>query len=137
LKECMPFTSIEWRPTGPGSGAAFLHRPLKHGLLIQSNNYPVKRQRVPPGHLALGRRTRVETLNGCVGHVEKLLIYPADGRIMRLAIRTGRLWNEEVTSVPLWRISRIGRDGVSLAADASTLAIPPTMSYAYDQSWGI
>jgi sporulation protein YlmC with PRC-barrel domain len=110
LGRTMPFTRIEWTPNAPGSYAPLLEQCLMHMSVIRPYCRPVKDKLVPPGHLALGRCTQVATINGHVGRVQKLLIYPTDGRIMRLVIRTGRLWNQKVMIVPLWRIARIGLD---------------------------
>lgn len=50
---------------------------------------PVEHERIPPGGLAVRRGIHVQATDGHVGHVEKLSMDPASGRITHLVLRGG------------------------------------------------
>lgn len=127
LTRLMPFTQIEWRATAPDCDVRLVGRIIKHTSLIQPSSYPVKRSLVPSGELVVGQNTRLETFDGHGGRVEKLLVDPADGRIIRFVLRAGRLWSRKVMIVPFCRIARVGREAVSLELDVSSVELSSAM----------
>ncbi len=128
LRRMMPFTQIEWRATTLDCDVRLFGRIIKHASLIQPSSYPVKRSLVPSGELVVGQNTRLETVDGHGGRVEKLLVDPEDGRIIRFVLRAGRLWGRKVMIVPFWRISRVGRQAVSLELDVPSVEMSSAMS---------
>jgi sporulation protein YlmC with PRC-barrel domain len=113
LKRMLPFTEVEWVPDAPGRCGPLLDGCLMRTMLLRPNFRLVRRMLVPPGEIAMYRGSRVETTDGRVGRLEKLLVDPADRRIIRLVLRTGPLWVQKMVIVPLRRIARIGDELVS------------------------
>jgi len=60
-----------------------------------------------------------------MGRLEKLLVDPADRRIIRLVLRTGSLWEQKTVIVPLRRIACIGDEIVSLKPGQPTAEALP------------
>jgi sporulation protein YlmC with PRC-barrel domain len=114
LRGMLPSTKVEWTPITPGHCGPLSDEYLMRNVLLRPNVRLVKRTLVPPGELAVYRGSRVETTDGRVGRLEKLLVDPADRRIIRLVLRTGPLWEKKTVIIPLRRIARIGDEIVSL-----------------------
>jgi len=131
LETMMPCTRIEWTSAPENCHVPLLEQYLTHTAAIRPYGHPVKRKLIPPGQLAIGRNTRVTTINGQVGRVQKLLIYPTDARIMRVVIRTGSLWNQKSVIVPFRWIASFGREAVSAESDAPAVEVPPTISLSF------
>jgi hypothetical protein len=65
-----------------------------------SNPFPIiVSKRIPDGEVALGRRSKVEALDGPVGHLESLIIDGADGHIAYLIVRTRKFPTREEAAV--------------------------------------
>ncbi len=125
LTGMMPFTQVEWNPIAPGHCAPLSDEHLMRNLLMRPYFRLVKHTLVPPGELAVYRGSRVETTDGRVGRMEKLLVDPADRRIIRLVLRTGPLWDQKMMIIPLRRIARIGDEVVSLKLGQPTAEALP------------
>ena len=61
----------------------------------------VELQQIPPGELAVSRGTRVEAIDGYVGHVDEFVVNPKSGHITHLVMREGHLWGKKDVIIPL------------------------------------
>lgn len=129
LRRMLPFTKVEWTPITPGHCGPLSDGCLLRNMLLRPNFRLVRRTLVPPGELAIYRGSRVETTDGRAGRLEKLLVNPADRRIIRVVLRTGPRWEQRTLIIPLRRIARIGDEIVSLKLGqptAEALPVAPT-----------
>jgi hypothetical protein len=70
--------------------------------------YPlVISKRIPEGEVALGRWATVEAIDGSVGHVQSVIVDPANYRITHVVVRSHRFLSPQEVAMPVTQIARI------------------------------
>jgi hypothetical protein len=78
---------------------------------------PVVVEKVPPGEIALHRKTDIEATDGHLGEVERFLIEPDSGHITHLVWEKGHLWGKKHIMIPLTAVDSVDYDSVYLNVD--------------------
>jgi hypothetical protein len=82
-------------------------------------------KRVPKGEVSLGRWAVVEATDGSVGHVDSLIVDPADYRITDIVVRTHRYLTRQEVAVPVADVERFFSDYVMLRVSRADVARLP------------
>jgi sporulation protein YlmC with PRC-barrel domain len=106
------------------SVAALLMEPL--GVEVPSFVL-VEHRMTPPGEMVVDRGARVEATDGQVGHVDEVVVDPADGRMTHIVLRKGHLWGQRDVTIPVEQIARFGEDSVFLRLNKREVGELPSM----------
>jgi hypothetical protein len=71
-------------------------------------------KRIPEGEIALGRWAVVEATDGSVGHVQSVVVDPANYRITHVVVRSHRFLSRQEVAVPVTQIARFFSDYIIL-----------------------
>jgi sporulation protein YlmC with PRC-barrel domain len=87
---------------------------------------PVEHLQIPPGELAVRRRTRVEATDGYVGKVDEFVVNPENGNITHMVMREGHLWGKKDVIIPLSAMGDTREDTIFLKLDKHQIESLPT-----------
>ena len=73
----------------------------------------------------MSRGTRVEAIDGYVGHVDEFVVNPKSGHITHLVMREGHLWGKKDVIIPLSLIADTRKDTVFLKLDKLQIEVLP------------
>jgi sporulation protein YlmC with PRC-barrel domain len=110
-----PFVETEYIeekvPHYDGHVAAFLMEPLG----VEVPTFMVVQHRMTPqGELVVDRGARVEATDGQVGHVDEVVVDPADGHMTHIVLRKGHLWGQRDVTIPVEEIAGFGENSIHL-----------------------
>lgn len=90
---------------------------------------PVRRESVPPGHVAVHEGARVEATDGRVGRLDEFLVDPATEQVTHLVMREGHLWGQRDVTIPVSEIDHLQENAVYLRLNKKQLeALPSTLA---------
>jgi sporulation protein YlmC with PRC-barrel domain len=96
-------------------------------VFLETMLTPAKRERVPPGELAVRRGARVKATDGQVGQVDEFLVDPTSRHITHLVLREGHLWGQKDVTIPVSEIERAGEATVYLKLDKQAIESLPAV----------
>lgn len=100
--------------------------PALIGYWYESQMSPlVISNRVPEGEVTLGRWAVVEAIDGSVGHVDSLIVDPANYHITHIVVRTHRYLTRQEVAVPVAEVERFFSDYVMLRVSRADVARLP------------
>ncbi len=88
---------------------------------------------IPPGELAVQRGTRVEAMDGYVGHVDEFIVNPENSHITHMVMREGHLWGKKDVIIPLSAMGDTREDTVFLKLNKHQIESLPT--FPVHRSW--
>jgi sporulation protein YlmC with PRC-barrel domain len=76
---------------------------------------PVISDRVPVGEVEVRRGDQVHATDGAIGHIQGLVIDPADHHVTHVLLEEGHLWGKKRAAIPITAVKDVGEDeGVRL-----------------------
>ncbi len=70
--------------------------------------------RVPAGEVEVRRGEHVHASDGPIGHVQGLVIDPADHHVTHVLLQEGHLWGKKQIAIPIGSVKDVSADGVRL-----------------------
>jgi sporulation protein YlmC with PRC-barrel domain len=110
LSRMAPFIRSEFIPMGMTSPAYMLWPASTLEMAVVT----LEHEQIPPGEVAIDRGSRVEALDGHIGHVDELLIDRLTRLVTHLVLREGHLWGQRDITIPVVQIDHIQDDTVYL-----------------------
>ncbi len=76
--------------------------------------FAVQHEKIPSGEKAITRGMAVFAKDGRLGHVDEVLVDPANEHITHLVVREGHLWGAKEVIVGIDRVKSVEDDGIYL-----------------------
>jgi hypothetical protein len=86
----------------------------------------VEVRQIPLGELAIQRGTRIEAMDGFVGHVDEFVVNPENCHITHLVMREGHLWGQKDVIIPISAMGETRGDTVYLKLNKLQIESLPT-----------
>lgn len=84
----------------------------------------ITRDRVPVGEVEVRRGERVHATDGDIGHVQGLVVDPADHHVTHVLLDEGHLWGRKAVAIPIGAVTGV-EDGVRLNLTKDELGALP------------
>jgi sporulation protein YlmC with PRC-barrel domain len=104
-----PGQVLSWPYYGLGMGMG-----VGMGLGLGNVPQPIVTDTVPLGEVAVRRGEPVHATDGDIGHVQGLVINPADHRVTHVLLQEGHLWGRKEVAIPIGAVTGVA-DGIQLS----------------------
>ena len=101
------------------------------GAELPPQGHFVVHDRVPLGKVEVRRGDHVEATDGPIGHVQGLVIDPADHHVTHFLLEEGHLWGKKVVAIPIGAVKDVG-GVVTLTLSKEAVAELPAVELAKD-----
>jgi len=81
--------------------------------------------RVPLGEVQIRRGEHVEATDGPIGHVQGLVIHPADHHVTHFLLEEGHLWGKKVVAIPIGAVKEVAGAVKLTLTKAAVAELPP------------
>lgn len=111
-----------------------LHNPDNYRLWpytisdTESPYFPVEKEQIPMGEMAVRRGAQVRATDSVVGDVDEFVVDPTSGHITHLIMREGHLGGDQEIALPLSVIDSMQENWVDLKIDKQGVAALPKIS---------
>jgi sporulation protein YlmC with PRC-barrel domain len=100
---------MSWPYYGLGAGMG-----VGMGLGLGNISQPVVSDTVPLGEVAVRRGEPVHATDGDIGHVQGLVVNPADRHVTHVLLQEGHLWGRKDVAIPIGAVTGV-TDGIQLS----------------------
>jgi sporulation protein YlmC with PRC-barrel domain len=89
--------------------------------------YTVRHEQIPNGEEVIKRGMAVFAKDGRIGHIDEVLVDPANGHITHLVLRKGHLWGAKEVIVGIAHVKSVEDDGIYLKSTKAQASEFPTI----------
>jgi len=132
LKKMPVFDKMEFVPSNLAgfTGGSFMMWPY---ISLPATYITLEKEHIPADELIMRRGTRVEAVDGAVGHVNEFLIDPNNDHITHLVLREGHFWGKKDVTIPVSQIDHYQDNTVYLKLNKQDIEKLPAIPVGHNQ----